>query len=68
VVSVWQGSLGQFVRGLFEGKRRAPVVVTPPALPVLGRPMPAGDALGGAFATTMDETESLSIANTTAAV
>jgi cellulose synthase/poly-beta-1,6-N-acetylglucosamine synthase-like glycosyltransferase len=68
VLSVWQGTLGQFVRGLFERRTEAPVVVTPPALPVLARPMHAGDALDGAFATSLDETESLQIANSTAAV
>ena len=70
LVSVWQGSLGQLVRGLFERDSRSPVVVTPPALPLLARPAHAGDALSdsGAFPATLDETESLSIANPTAAV
>ena len=68
MVSVWQGSLGQFARDLFERKPRGPVVVTPPALPVLGKPAHAGDALAGAFASPLDESESLSIGNRTAAV
>jgi cellulose synthase/poly-beta-1,6-N-acetylglucosamine synthase-like glycosyltransferase len=68
VVSVWQGTLGQLVRGLFERETGSGVVVTPPALPVLGKPLPAGDSLDGSFATSLDETESLSIANRTAAV
>jgi hypothetical protein len=66
MVSVWQGSLGQLVRGVFERQPHAPVVVTPPALPVLAKPLHAGDALPGAFASTLDETESLRIANPTA--
>ena len=66
MVSVWQGQLGQFFRGLFGPKAR-PVVVTPPAFPVLSRPAPASD-FDGSFATALDDTESLSVGNPTAAV
>jgi hypothetical protein len=65
VVSVWQGSLGQFVRDLTA---RKPVIVTPPALPVLSRPARATDTFDSAFATTLDDTESMSVGNPTAAV
>jgi cellulose synthase/poly-beta-1,6-N-acetylglucosamine synthase-like glycosyltransferase len=66
IVSVWQGQLGQAVRGFFERKPQ-PVVVTPPALPVLSRPVAASD-FDGPFATSLDDGESLSVGNNTAAV
>jgi cellulose synthase/poly-beta-1,6-N-acetylglucosamine synthase-like glycosyltransferase len=60
IVSVWQGGLGQALRGL-----RAPrtVLVTPPTFPVLSAK--ASDSFDG-FTTALDETDSLS--NPTAAV
>jgi cellulose synthase/poly-beta-1,6-N-acetylglucosamine synthase-like glycosyltransferase len=61
MVSVWQGSLGQALRDLTE---RKPVVVTPPVFPVLSGSV--SDSYDGAFASALDDNDSLSRANSTA--
>jgi hypothetical protein len=62
IVSVWQGRLGQILRGLAE---RKPVMVTPPAFPVLAHQ--ASDSFDG-FTTAIDLDETESLSNPTAAV
>lgn len=58
VLSVWQGQLGQAVRGLFE--RRRPVVVTPPVFTVITSPTTS--PFDGPYPAALDDapTESLS--------
>jgi cellulose synthase/poly-beta-1,6-N-acetylglucosamine synthase-like glycosyltransferase len=63
IVSVWQGSLGQMLRGARARKR---VVVTPPALPVLAQTK-AAESFDG-FTTALDLEETKSLRTPTAAV